>query len=79
MTDTVLYIDNEPELPARIEDVLAQAGYRLLHTADPDEALRIVREEPVKDSKGHAVRISRCLAPLGPCGCHTSAMRLTIR
>lgn len=46
MTGTVLYVDDQPQLPAQVDEVLAQVGYALIHTADPEEALRIVREEP---------------------------------
>lgn len=45
MTDTVLYIDEDLELPERVEEILAQAGYQFVHTTDPTEALRIVRED----------------------------------
>jgi len=44
---TVLYIDDERQLPAGFEEALRAAGYRLLHTADPDEALRLVRVEEI--------------------------------
>ena len=46
-TGTVLYIDDERQLPAGFEDDLRDAGYRLLHTADPDEALMLVRVEEI--------------------------------
>jgi CheY-like chemotaxis protein/tetratricopeptide (TPR) repeat protein len=42
----VLYVDDEPQLPAQVDEVLAQVGYELIHTADPEAALRIVREQP---------------------------------
>lgn len=45
MSDTVLYIDDYHQLPERVDEILAQAGYKLVHTSDPDEALRIAREE----------------------------------
>ena len=45
MTDTVLYIDDRSELPERVGEVLAQAGYELVHTKDPVEAVRIARED----------------------------------
>jgi DNA-binding response OmpR family regulator/tetratricopeptide (TPR) repeat protein len=44
---TVLYIDDERQLPAGFEEELREAGYRLLHTADPDEALTLVRVEEI--------------------------------
>jgi CheY-like chemotaxis protein/tetratricopeptide (TPR) repeat protein len=46
-TGTVLYIDDEPQLPAGFEGDLRDAGYRLLHAADPDEALIMVRVEEI--------------------------------
>lgn len=45
MSDTVLYIDDHHQLPERVDEILAQAGYKLVHTSDPDEALRIACEE----------------------------------
>jgi len=46
VTGTVLYVDDDPQLPAQVDEVLAQVGYELVHTADPEEALRLVREQP---------------------------------
>jgi CheY-like chemotaxis protein/tetratricopeptide (TPR) repeat protein len=46
-TGTVLYIDDERQVPAGFEEDLRDAGYRLLHTADPDEALILVRVEEI--------------------------------
>jgi CheY-like chemotaxis protein/tetratricopeptide (TPR) repeat protein len=46
-TGTVLYIDDERQVPAGFEADLRDAGYRLLHTADPDEALTLVRVEEI--------------------------------
>jgi len=45
MSDTVLYIDDKFELPERVDEILAQAGYVLAYTSDPDEALRIARDD----------------------------------
>lgn len=45
MSDTVLYIDDNFELPERVDEILAQAGYVLAYTSDPDEALRIARDD----------------------------------
>ena len=45
MAHRVLCIDDEPQLPERADEILAQAGYALIHTNDPDEALRIACEE----------------------------------
>ncbi len=44
---TVLYIDDERQVPAGFEEGLRDAGFRLLHTADPDEALMLVRVEEI--------------------------------
>ncbi len=46
-TGTVLYIDDERQVPAGFEEDLRDAGLRLLHTADPDEALMLVRVEEI--------------------------------
>ena len=46
-TGTVLYIDDERQVPAGFEEDLRDAGFRLLHTADPDEALMLVRVEEI--------------------------------
>ncbi|MBW2294829.1 MAG: response regulator, partial [Deltaproteobacteria bacterium] len=45
MSETVLYIDDHHQLPERVDEILAQAGYILVHTSDPDEALRIACED----------------------------------
>ncbi len=44
LTDTILYIDDAPELPAGAADALLGVGYRLVHSADPEHALRVARE-----------------------------------
>ncbi len=44
MARTVLYIDDQPQLPDRVDEILAQAGFELVHSADPEAAMRIVRE-----------------------------------
>jgi CheY-like chemotaxis protein/tetratricopeptide (TPR) repeat protein len=41
---TVLYIDDAPEVPEGFGLALSRVGYRLAHTADPEEGLRMVRE-----------------------------------
>jgi len=46
VTGRVLYVDDQPQLPAQVDEVLAQVGYELVHTADPEEALRIARDQP---------------------------------
>jgi CheY-like chemotaxis protein/tetratricopeptide (TPR) repeat protein len=45
MAARVLYIDDKPELPSQIEEVLGQAGYQLSYTSDPAEAMRSILEE----------------------------------
>ena len=45
MPGTILYIDDTPELPDGTAEELGGAGYRLVHTSEPEEALRLVREE----------------------------------
>ena len=44
---TILYIDDNLQVPAGFEEDLRAAGYRLLHTADPDEALILIRVEEI--------------------------------
>src|SRR5262245_45680692 len=44
VAETVLYIDDAPELPAGAADALLGVGYRLVHTADPEQGLRLARE-----------------------------------
>ncbi len=44
MAETILYIDDAPELPPGSADALLGVGYRLVHTADPDHGLRLARE-----------------------------------
>jgi len=41
---TVLYIDDEPELPRGTAEELSRLGFRLKHTRDPEEGLRWARE-----------------------------------
>lgn len=45
MSEIVLYIDDKQEFPDNVDGLLEQTGYQLVHTADPEEALRLVREE----------------------------------
>ena len=40
----ILHIDDAPDLPAGLSEALEEDGYELLHTADPEEAMRIVEE-----------------------------------
>lgn len=44
---TILYIDDKLQVPAGFQQELHAAGYRLLHTCDPDEALILVRVEEI--------------------------------
>ena len=44
MARTVLYIDDQPQLPDRVDEILAQAGFELVHSTDPAAAMRIARE-----------------------------------
>jgi CheY-like chemotaxis protein/tetratricopeptide (TPR) repeat protein len=44
---TILYIDDNLQVPAGFEEDLRTAGYRLLHTSDPDEALILIRVEEI--------------------------------
>lgn len=41
--ETILVVDDDPELLALAVDVLQMAGYTVLGTADPRHALRLVR------------------------------------
>ena len=47
MGGTILYIDDERQLPAGLEEDLRSAGFQLIHTSDPDEALVLVRVEEI--------------------------------
>jgi CheY-like chemotaxis protein/tetratricopeptide (TPR) repeat protein len=44
--NTVLYIDDAPELPPRTSAVLESVGFELVHLRDPKEAARRLRQEP---------------------------------
>ncbi|MGI9590507.1 MAG: response regulator, partial [Myxococcota bacterium] len=44
MAGTVLYIDDEPELPRGTAEELSRLGFRLKHTRDPEEGLRWAQE-----------------------------------
>jgi CheY-like chemotaxis protein len=41
--ETILVVDDEPEVLAVAVDMLEAKGYTILHTGDPLEALRIAR------------------------------------
>ena len=43
--ETILVVDDEPEVLAVAVDMLQAKGYTILHTGDPLEALRIARTE----------------------------------
>jgi DNA-binding response OmpR family regulator/cytochrome c-type biogenesis protein CcmH/NrfG len=42
---TILYVDDAPALPAGFAHELRRLDFELVHTADPHEALRVLREE----------------------------------
>jgi len=42
-TETILVVDDEPEVLSMVVDLLRQIGYTVLSTQDPREALRIAR------------------------------------
>src|SRR5262245_13855715 len=44
VAETVLYIDDAPELPPGAADALLGVGYRLVHTSDPEQGLRLARD-----------------------------------
>jgi len=41
---SILHIDEQPELPSGVAIELRREGYELLHTADPEEAMRFAEE-----------------------------------
>jgi hypothetical protein len=47
MTETILVVDDEPEVRALAREALEALGYIVLDTGDPQQALRIVRAQPV--------------------------------
>jgi CheY-like chemotaxis protein len=44
MRPLILQIDDDPELPARVAEILEEDGYELHQTADPEDAMRVVEE-----------------------------------
>ena len=44
MAGTILYVDDALELPEGSDAELRRLGFRLAHTSDPAEALRLARE-----------------------------------
>ena len=47
--ETILLVDDEPDVRAVARDVLAAKGYRILEAANAEEALRVAQEhsEPI--------------------------------
>ena len=48
MAETILVVDDEPEVRALAREVLESLGYTVFDTGDPQQALRIVKERPVQ-------------------------------
>jgi DNA-binding NtrC family response regulator len=44
---TILVVDDEPEVRALVRDTLTRHGYRVIDTGDPAEARRIVEAQPI--------------------------------
>ena len=44
MSTVILYVDDQPELPEGLEESLERDGYELLHTANPETAVRLAEE-----------------------------------
>jgi two-component system, cell cycle sensor histidine kinase and response regulator CckA len=47
MAETILVVDDEPDVRVFAREALESLGYTALDTGDPQRALRIVREQPV--------------------------------
>lgn len=47
MAETILVVDDEPEVRALAREALEAWGYIVLDTGDPQQALRIVKAQPV--------------------------------
>ena len=45
-TETILVVDDEPEVLSLVEDTLRGLGYTVLSTDDPQAALRLARTHP---------------------------------
>lgn len=45
--ETILVVDDEPEMRALVRDMLAPHGYTIIETGDPFEARRIVESQTV--------------------------------
>jgi len=76
---TVLYIDDEPELPRGTAEELSRLGFRLKHTPDPEEGLGWAREglsrmvllEVLFEDEAHdgwqlLEQLGSCTGPAGP-------------
>ena len=44
MDAVILHIDEQPDLPKGVAEMLRKEGYSLLQTDDPEEAIRLVEE-----------------------------------
>jgi two-component system cell cycle sensor histidine kinase/response regulator CckA len=47
MAETILVVDDEPEIRALAREALESLGYTVVDAGDPQQALRIVRAQPV--------------------------------
>ncbi|HKW90996.1 MAG TPA: response regulator [Methylomirabilota bacterium] len=47
MPETVLVVDDEPDILAVVRSILEQKGYTVLHTGDPHQALRWATQREV--------------------------------
>ena len=46
MSETILVVDDEPEMRELARDALQSFGYTVIDTGDPQHAVRIVKEQP---------------------------------
>lgn len=47
MYETILVVDDEPEMRSFVAEALQTLGYIVLDTGDPQQALRVVKDQPV--------------------------------
>jgi CheY-like chemotaxis protein len=47
MRPTVLVVDDEEDVRAMVREILEPEGYTLLDTGDPEQALRLAKEQPI--------------------------------
>jgi two-component system, cell cycle sensor histidine kinase and response regulator CckA len=47
MYETILVVDDEPEMREFVREALQSSGYIVIDTGDPQHAVRIVKEQPV--------------------------------